>query len=140
MIMCIYCFFIIQILQYLLYKTGSLDDDFSQSFLNSFSSPNASEIVNWVCYTLLLILTFWSFYQIVFTPPGYVPRTYHYKLENMGQTDRYVFEKLKMAIHSTARQLLEGNDSEIRGSYVKTGGHTSTSTKEDLLGGGGRKL
>ena len=87
----------------------------------------------------------------MYTPPGYVPRQYHYRPENMGRVERYVFEKLKMALHSTTRQRLEGYDSELKGSYMSrtsgssrndefTAAGTYIKPKRYRAGGGGEQL
>ena len=72
-------------------------------------------------FVLLLILTLWSYTKLMMSNPGYVPRGYSYKQENMSFADRYVFEKIKLAKYSTERQALDGmRNLPIDGSVMDT--------------------
>ena len=64
---------------------------------------SGGEIINFTTYFLVLFMTIWSFYKIIYKDPGYVPRNYNYKQENMGEAESYVFEKIRAALASTER-------------------------------------
>ena len=63
--------------------------------LSSHSSPSALDILNWSVYAVVLAMTAWSFYQIVFSLPGYVPRCYRYNDEYMSEHDRMIYKVLR---------------------------------------------
>ena len=56
-----------------------------------------------IAFSTLLILTLWSYTKLMMSDPGYVPRGYKYRPENMSPADEYVFSKIRLAMATTER-------------------------------------
>ena len=61
-LLCAYCFFLLEVLQYLLYSTDNWSEQLQGTGVTSFSGPSAAEIFNWVLYAVFFSLTLWSLY------------------------------------------------------------------------------
>ena len=115
-LMSAYCFALLEVVHHVWSDMGK--DNKKQSTEETVK-PHPGEIFNWFFYALILVLTLWSLFQVVFSSPGYVPRGYQYRVENMSSHDRLIFTFLKHALHSTTRQQMEAMDhaNQIVGTY-----------------------
>ena len=68
----------------------------------------ASVIINWIIFSLLLVMTLWSQSKLVFSTPGFIPPGYSkYDAQKMHPHDRLVFRYLRESLHSTVRQAID---------------------------------
>ena len=65
--LCTYTFCILE----LYYRIWPLEKD-----NDKLKSVSPWEVINWVMFLVVLVMTCWSMYKIVNSTPGYIPRNY----------------------------------------------------------------
>ena len=115
-LLCAYSFFILEVSRHIwVFEERDKSYDYS-------GKPNAVDYINWTFFLLFFVLSIWSLFQIVFTGPGYVPECYKYDNNELTNHDRFIYQYLKQALHSTTRQQLEALDpvNILKGSIRQT--------------------
>lgn len=102
--LCTYCFYVQEIRRHT--AIASNDDDY-------VGKPTAWNYINWSFFGLILTLTLWSHYKMVFSSPGYIPQGYQFRKAKMGAHDRFVYSYLLIALNSTFRQQMDGSDADV---------------------------
>ena len=54
--------------------------------------PTAGDVVSWIFFFALFVLTVWSLYVMVTSSPGYIPNNYKYDPEKMTPHDRLIYD------------------------------------------------
>ena len=57
-------------------------------FGKSYEAASAADIINWIVFWLIFVLTVWSLLVLVFSSPGYIRLNYKYDPLKMSQNDR----------------------------------------------------
>ena len=106
-VMCAYSFFLVD----LSLHTG-LGSKMEVNYDSKNVQPSNAQFCNWCIFALLLILTLWSCFKMVFSSPGYIPPNYMYEEVKLSPHDRLIYQTLRHALHSSEFQKIEALEAE----------------------------